>query len=232
MWCRYVVSYWAGTIGAGFGRWFHRRGVAGCIVRPIRRAIATCPRIPLVTEAAMTPAQRQVHDAMVNGPRKSAPGRAARHRHAPGRNWRRGDVRSGAGAAVQWVELRGRACGSSPSCSPDVTGIASSNGPRMRPRRARPAFRMPRSKRYATADRGSRPTTSRRSMNYGDRIADPALCASSATYRARAGDLRRRRRGRADRRFDRRYCLIALTLNAAEFGVPTGMTPPLPPRAL
>ncbi|MSP02142.1 MAG: carboxymuconolactone decarboxylase family protein [Acetobacteraceae bacterium] len=31
------------------------------------------PRIPLVTEAAMTPAQRQVYDAMVNGPRKSAP---------------------------------------------------------------------------------------------------------------------------------------------------------------
>jgi len=31
------------------------------------------PRIPLITEAAMTPAQRQVYDAMVNGPRKSAP---------------------------------------------------------------------------------------------------------------------------------------------------------------
>jgi 4-carboxymuconolactone decarboxylase len=31
------------------------------------------PRIPLVTEATMTPAQRQVHDAMVSGPRKSAP---------------------------------------------------------------------------------------------------------------------------------------------------------------
>ncbi len=31
------------------------------------------PRIPLVTEATMTPAQRRVHDAMVNGPRKSAP---------------------------------------------------------------------------------------------------------------------------------------------------------------
>jgi len=31
------------------------------------------PRIPLVTEATMTPEQRQVHDAMVNGPRRSAP---------------------------------------------------------------------------------------------------------------------------------------------------------------
>jgi 4-carboxymuconolactone decarboxylase len=31
------------------------------------------PRIPLVTEATMTPAQRQVHDAMLSGPRKSAP---------------------------------------------------------------------------------------------------------------------------------------------------------------
>ena len=30
------------------------------------------PRIPLVTEATMTPEQRQVHDAMVNGPRRSA----------------------------------------------------------------------------------------------------------------------------------------------------------------
>ena len=27
------------------------------------------------------------------------------------------------------------------------------------------------------------------------------------------------------------YALVALTLNAAEFGVPAGMTPPLPPRA-
>jgi len=31
------------------------------------------PRIPLVTEATMTPEQRKVHDAMMNGPRKSAP---------------------------------------------------------------------------------------------------------------------------------------------------------------
>ena len=31
------------------------------------------PRIPLVTEATMSPAQREVYDAMVNGPRKSAP---------------------------------------------------------------------------------------------------------------------------------------------------------------
>jgi 4-carboxymuconolactone decarboxylase len=31
------------------------------------------PRIPLVTETAMTPAQRQVYDAMINGPRRSAP---------------------------------------------------------------------------------------------------------------------------------------------------------------
>ena len=30
-------------------------------------------RIPLVTEATMTPAQRRVHDAMLSGPRKSAP---------------------------------------------------------------------------------------------------------------------------------------------------------------
>jgi len=27
------------------------------------------------------------------------------------------------------------------------------------------------------------------------------------------------------------YALVALTLNAAEYGVPDGMTPPLPPRA-
>jgi len=31
------------------------------------------PRIPLVTEATMTPAQRLVHDAMVAGPRRSPP---------------------------------------------------------------------------------------------------------------------------------------------------------------
>jgi len=31
------------------------------------------PRIPLVTEASMTEAQREVHDAMIQGPRKSAP---------------------------------------------------------------------------------------------------------------------------------------------------------------
>ena len=31
------------------------------------------PRIPLVTEATMTPEQREVYDAMLNGPRKSAP---------------------------------------------------------------------------------------------------------------------------------------------------------------
>src|ERR1700753_1436265 len=31
------------------------------------------PRIPLVTEATMTTEQRQVYDAMLNGPRKSAP---------------------------------------------------------------------------------------------------------------------------------------------------------------
>ena len=31
------------------------------------------PRIPLVTEASMTAEQRRVHDAMMNGPRRSAP---------------------------------------------------------------------------------------------------------------------------------------------------------------
>ena len=31
------------------------------------------PRIPLVVEAAMTPAQRRVYDAMINGERRSAP---------------------------------------------------------------------------------------------------------------------------------------------------------------
>ena len=31
------------------------------------------PRIPLLTPETMTPAQRRVHDAMLHGPRKSAP---------------------------------------------------------------------------------------------------------------------------------------------------------------
>ena len=38
------------------------------------------PRIPLVTEATMTPEQRQVHDAMLNGPRPAQSGCPVRQR--------------------------------------------------------------------------------------------------------------------------------------------------------
>jgi 4-carboxymuconolactone decarboxylase len=42
------------------------------------------PRIPLVTEASMTAEQRRVHDAMMNGPRRSAPvGPLAAAMHRP-----------------------------------------------------------------------------------------------------------------------------------------------------
>jgi hypothetical protein len=66
-------------------------------------------RIPLVTEAAMTPEQRAVHDAMVNGPRKSAPvGPLAIAMHRP--ELAQAMSGSGVGAEVR-VEFRAAAAG-------------------------------------------------------------------------------------------------------------------------
>jgi len=122
------------------------------------------PRIPLVAEADMTPAQRRVFDAMASGQRKSAPiGPLAIAMHRPDLAQTMSDL----GLVLRFnstFEARLR------EFAILLTGrhwTASSNGPRTRRRRARPACPRPRSKPCATAVRRSRRRTSRRSTITG-----------------------------------------------------------------
>ena len=83
------------------------------------------PRIPLVTAASMTDAQRRVYEAMMNGPRRSPPVgplAAAMHRPDLAEKW------SDLGLVLRFNSSFPRACASSSSCSLAASGTASSKG--------------------------------------------------------------------------------------------------------
>jgi 4-carboxymuconolactone decarboxylase len=184
------------------------------------------PRIPLVTEATMTAEQRAVHDAMLAGPRKAAPiGPLAIAMHRP----ELAQAMSGLGLVLRFN---------------------SSFEPRLR------EFTILFTGRYwdcqfewasheAEARKAGLSTASIETLRAGGTRFDAAdeqtihdygiellttHFVSDATYQ------------RAEAVFGVAgvveltaligyYGLVALTLNAAEFEVPSGMTPPLPPRA-
>jgi len=181
------------------------------------------PRIPLVTEAMMTPAQRQVHDAMVNGPRKSAPvGPLAIAMHRP--------------ELAQSMSALGL-----------VLRFGSSFEPRIREftilftgrywdcqfewasheAEARKAGLSDRSIETLRAGGSNFDAADEQAIHdYGTELLTTHF-ASDATYRRVLAIL-----GVAGvvelTALIGYYGLVALTLNAAEFEVPAGMTPPLP----
>jgi 4-carboxymuconolactone decarboxylase len=184
------------------------------------------PRIPLVTEATMTPEQRQVHDAMVNGPRKSAPvGPLAIAMHRP--------------ELAQAMSALGL-----------VLRFGSSFEPRLR------EFTILFTGRYwdcqfewasheGEARKAGLSDASIETLRAGGSRFEPADEQAIHDY----GLELLTRHFASDTTYQRvlalfgvagvveltaligYYALVALTLNAAEFEVPDGMTPPLPPRA-
>lgn len=184
------------------------------------------PRIPLVTEATMTPEQRQVHDAMVNGPRRSAPvGPLAIAMHRP--------------ELAQGMSNLGL-----------VLRFNSSFEPRLREftilftgrhwdcqfewasheaeaRRAGLSDMSIETLRHGGSDFAAEDEQA--IHDYGTELLTRHF-ASDATYQqvlaifGVAGVVELTA-------LIGYYALVALTLNAAEFEVPDGMTPPLPPRA-
>ena len=183
------------------------------------------PRIPLVTEASMSPEQRQVYDAMVAGPRKSAPvGPLAIAMHRP--------------ELAQAISNLGL-----------VLRFGSKFEPRIR------EFTILLTGRYwdCQFEWASHETEARKAGLSGATI--ETLRAGGSRFEAAdeqavhdyAMELLTRHFA-SDATYQRvlamfgvagvveltaligYYGLVALTLNAAEFEVPEGMTPPLPPR--
>jgi 4-carboxymuconolactone decarboxylase len=183
------------------------------------------PRIPLVTEAIMTPAQRQAHDAMVNGPRKSPPvGPLAIAMHRPE-------------LALAMSELG------------LVLRFNSSFEPRLR------EFTILFTGRYwdcqfewasheAEARKAGLADASIETLRHGGALFQAEDEQAIHDY----GTELLTRHFASDATYQRvlrifgvagvveltaligYYGLVALTLNAAEFEIPEGMTPPLPPR--
>jgi 4-carboxymuconolactone decarboxylase len=184
------------------------------------------PRIPLVTEATMTPAQRQAHDAMINGPRKSAPvGPLAIAMHRP----ELAEAMSGLGLVLRFN---------------------SSFEPRLR------EFTILFTGRYwdcqfewasheAEARRAGLSDVSIETLRVGDSRFEREDEQAVHDY----GTELLTRHFACDATYERvlamfgvagvveltaligYYGMVALTLNAAEFEVPAGMAAPLPPRS-
>jgi len=182
-------------------------------------------RIPLITEATMTPAQRQVHDTMINGPRKAAPiGPLAIAMHRP----ELAEAMSDLGLVLRFN---------------------SSFEPRLR------EFAILLTGRYwdcqfewasheAEARKAGLSGASIETLRHGG--ADFAAVDEQAIHDYGIELLTTH--FAADATYQRvvalfgvpgvveltaligYYALIALTLNAAQFEIPAGMTPPLPPR--
>jgi 4-carboxymuconolactone decarboxylase len=184
------------------------------------------PRIPVVAETDMTPAQRQVYDAMMNGPRKSAPvGPLAIAMHRP----ELAQAMSGLGLVLRFnssfeprlreftILLTGRHWDcqfewTSHEAEARKAGLADASIETLRAGGSR----------FAAADEQA-------VHDYGMELLTRHF-AADATYRrvlaifGVAGVVELTA-------LIGYYGLVALTLNAAEFEVPDGMTPPLPPRA-
>ena len=184
------------------------------------------PRIPLVTESSMTPAQRRVHDAMLSGPRKSPPvGPLAIAMHRPE-------------LAEAWSALG------------LVLRFNSSFEPRLR------EFTILLTGRYwdcqfewasheAEARKAGLSAQSIETLRCRGSRFDAADEQAIHEYAIELLD-----RHAVDEPLYRKvqsmfgteciveltaligyYAMVALTLNAHEFGVPEGMAPPLPPRS-
>jgi 4-carboxymuconolactone decarboxylase len=184
------------------------------------------PRIPLVTEATMTPAQREVHDSMVNGPRGSAPvGPLAIAMHRPELARAMSDL----GLVLRFkssfeprlreytILFTGRFWDcqfewASHEAEARKAGLSDASIETLRAG----------GDRFDAADEQA-------IHDYGTELLNRHF-ASDATYQrvlaifcvAGVGELTA---------LIGYYALVALTLNAAEFELPLGMTPPLPPRA-
>jgi 4-carboxymuconolactone decarboxylase len=164
------------------------------------------PRIPLVTEASMTKEQREVYDAMLSGPRKSAPvGPLAIAMHRP----ELAQAMSALGLVLrwdcqfEWASHEGEA---------RKAGLSDASIETLR-----------------DAGRWFEAADEQAIHDYGSELLTRHF-ASDATYQrvlalfGVAGVVELTA-------LIGYYGLVALTLNAAEFEVPAGMTPPLPPRA-
>jgi 4-carboxymuconolactone decarboxylase len=185
------------------------------------------PRIPLVTEATMTPEQRAVHDAMLAGPRKAAPiGPLAIAMHRP----ELAQAMSGLGLVLRFnssFEPRLREftilfTGRYWDCQFEWASHEAE---------ARKAGLSPASIEALRAGGTRFDADDEQTIHdYGIELLTKHF-VSDATYQ------------RAEAVFGVAgvveltaligyYGLVALTLNAAEFEIPSGMTPPLPPRSV
>ena len=182
-------------------------------------------RIPFVTEAAMTPEQRRVHDAMVNGPRKSAPvGPLAIAMHRPELAQAMSNLglvlRFGSSFEPRLREFTILLTGRYWDCQFEW---ASHEGEARKAGLSDAAIETLRAggSRFAAADEQA-------IHDYAIELLTKHF-ASDATYQ-RVLDLFGVAGAVELTALIGYYAMIALTLNAAEFGVPEGMTPPLPPR--
>jgi 4-carboxymuconolactone decarboxylase len=184
------------------------------------------PRIPLVTEATMTAEQREVYDAMVSGPRNSAPvGPLAIAMHRP----ELAQAMSGLGLVLRFgssfeprlreftILFTGRYWDcqfewASHEMEARKAGLSHASIETLRTGGTR----------FDAADEQA-------IQDYGSELLDRHF-ASDATYQrvlalfGVAGVVELTA-------LIGYYALVALTLNAAEFELPAGMTPPLPSRA-
>ena len=183
-------------------------------------------RIPLVSESAMTPEQRAVYDAMVNGPRKSPPvGPLAIAMHRP----ELAQAMSGLGLVLRFgssfeprlreftILFTGRYWDcqfewASHEAEALKAGLSEASIETLRLGRSR----------FERADEQA-------IHDYGIELLTRHF-ASDATYLRALAIF-----GVAGMveltALIGYYAMIALTLNAAEFELPAGTTPPLPPRA-
>jgi 4-carboxymuconolactone decarboxylase len=183
------------------------------------------PRIPLVDEAKMTPEQRKVHDAMISGPRKAAPvGPLAIAMHRPELAQAMSDLglvlRFNSSFEPRLREFTILFTGRHWDCQFEW---ASHEAEARRAGLSDASIEMLRSggTRFEAKDEQA-------IHDYGTELLTRHF-ASDATYQrvlaifgvpgvveltALIGY----------------YAMVALTLNAAEFEIPEGMTPPLPPR--
>jgi 4-carboxymuconolactone decarboxylase len=183
-------------------------------------------RIPLVTEATMTPAQRAVHDTMVNGPRASAPvGPLAIAMHRP----ELAEAMSNLGLVLRFnsrfpprlreftILLTGRYWDcqfewASHEALAREAGLAEAAIETLRAG----GSRFDAEDEQAIHDYGMALLTRHFASDaVYQRVLALFGVAGVVELTALIGY----------------YALVALTLNAAEFAIPSGMTPPLPPRA-
>jgi len=183
-------------------------------------------RIPLVSETTMTPEQRRVYDTMLSGPRKSAPvGPLAIAMHRP----ELAEAWSALGLVLRFnssfaprlreftILLTGRYWNcqfewASHEAEARKAGLSAQSIETLR--RGGTQFDAPDEQLihdYAVELLDTHAVTDALYRRVQDRFGTPGVVELTALIGY--------------------YAMVALTLNAHEFGVPDGMAPPLPPRA-